>query len=245
MGVWAGLGLGALGGPEVFGGGVWGERVLRFWEDFLRGGFVEDMGTEPPAKQDLDVRAGLGRGRTAFVDPFVGGGGSTPSMPAIQVSDASEDSTAISRGSSGWHLHASPTSPHFPSSAFPPKTQSSSTYGSLDASRFHSSSSSSPPSPSTSLIAALLSHILETFPLPLKSPLLVVIFRVHSLLDLIVARKPDVSLDVLSIVAHGSSTARFGALCLLQTLWPKSMGHLNVGKALPSFDYQKDLYLYE
>ncbi|KAL7409186.1 hypothetical protein BDY24DRAFT_419079 [Mrakia frigida] len=241
MGVWAGLGLGGLGGPEIFGGGVWGERVLRFWESFLRGGFGEEMEMEPPLKQERDVRAGLGRGKTTFVG---GGGGSSSSssMPAIQVSDASEKTSAISQGHSGWHLHASPTSPNFSSPSLPTRTQSSSTYAALDAS--HSSSTSSPPS-STSLIPSLLSHILETFPLPLKSPLLLTVFRVHTLIDLIVARKPDVSLDLLRIVAHGSPTARFGALCLLETFWPKSAGHLNVGKALPSFEYKKDLYLYE
>lgn len=241
MGVWAGLGPGGLGGPEVFGGGLWGERVLRFWESYLRGSLEEeselgdDEGKAPPWQQRPDERAGLGLGRSTFIDPFA-----SSSTPAIQVSDASEPSSATTpllRENNGWHLHASPTSPNFPPSTVDPQTKSSTAYGPID---FSTSSRSS-----TSLLPGLLAHILETFPLPLKSPLLVTIHRIHSLIELIVARKPDASLDLLSIVAHGSTTARFGAICLLQTFWPKPMGHLNVGKAFPSFEYKKDLYLYE
>lgn len=207
----------------MLAGGIWGERVLRFWESFLRGGLVGEP-EKGYGNQERDARVGLGLRRTTFNDTFAGG------------ADGLNDRGGPSQG---WHLHASPTSSHFPPHSGSSQKNPLTAYQLLD------SSHSTPTSSTTSLVPSLLHHILQVFTLPLSSPLLATVFRIHSLIDLIVARKPDLPLDLLQIVAHGSSTARFGALSLLSTFWPKTMGHLDVGKAFPSFEYSKDLYQYE
>ncbi|TFY64018.1 hypothetical protein EVJ58_g2900 [Rhodofomes roseus] len=88
----------------------------------------------------------------------------------------------------------------------------------------------------SSFIPALLAAILEKVENTGTSQL-PVIYRFHRLFGRIIEAKPDVYLDVLSVIAYHTPRARYSALSLLSSYWPRSFGHLAIARAFPLISY--------
>lgn len=215
MGLWSGVSC---------LGDTWAEKVLHWWEGYIR--TFLDVG--------LEVRKGIDRGCQIDGQSMMDSS-DCKTVPTIQVSDLSQSGSCTDvprKTSSGWHLH-----PPSPTSAI--KIDSGSRHPPQQISSILSAQTTS------SLIPSLLSHLLETFPFPIETPTLASIHRFHHLIELITLSKPDVHLDLLEIVCRGSERARFGAVALLHSFYPESMGHLTVTKPLPIISYEESLYLRE
>lgn len=90
-----------------------------------------------------------------------------------------------------------------------------------------------------SLISPLLAEILEC--IDFLHPDVEVFHRVYRLLDLIVNTKLDAYLDILQIVAYHTSKARYAAVSILSTFWPKAVGHVVVSKPFTFSSYVNSL----
>ncbi|KAJ7774577.1 hypothetical protein DFH07DRAFT_865871 [Mycena maculata] len=87
------------------------------------------------------------------------------------------------------------------------------------------------------LIPPLLAAVLESVDVISRNENRVdVVHRFYRLVDLIVTAKPDAYLDILEVAAY-HTRARRSAISLISTFWPKALGHLVVGKALPVTSY--------
>ncbi|KAM0750456.1 hypothetical protein T439DRAFT_381136 [Meredithblackwellia eburnea MCA 4105] len=95
----------------------------------------------------------------------------------------------------------------------------------------------------TALVAPLLSAALSTIS-PLKSSM-DTLFRLHRLLETLVAVKDDLYLDLIEIVAYGDSPERFGALQVLTNFWPKATGQPSIANPFPPLSYRDDVYRLE
>lgn len=71
----------------------------------------------------------------------------------------------------------------------------------------------------TAVVAPLLSVALASIS-PLRSSL-ATIFRLHRMIDSLVALKPDLYLDLLETVAYGGPADRRASLSILTSFWPK------------------------
>lgn len=94
-----------------------------------------------------------------------------------------------------------------------------------------------------SLIAPLLSFTLANIS-PLTSSM-DTLYRLHRLLESLVQLKPDLYLDLLEIVAYGNSAARFSALAVLTTFWPKAIGQPSIAIPFPRINYRDDVWRLE
>ena len=92
----------------------------------------------------------------------------------------------------------------------------------------------------SSFIPALLAAILETVDVTASSQLPVV-HRFHRLLGRVIEAKPDVYLDILAVAAYHSPQARYSALSVLSSYWPRSFGHLTIARAFPLISYSASL----
>ncbi|PCH38065.1 hypothetical protein WOLCODRAFT_136025 [Wolfiporia cocos MD-104 SS10] len=91
----------------------------------------------------------------------------------------------------------------------------------------------------TSLISPLLAAILDNIdPLSEDLPTL---HRLHQVLCMMAEYKPDAYLDVLSVIAYHTAGARFLAISVLMTYWPRTIGHVVVSKAFPVLSYSTSL----
>lgn len=91
----------------------------------------------------------------------------------------------------------------------------------------------------SSVVVPLLTTILDSVDLTTQD--LVLSDRIDRVLRLIADCKIDMPLNLLEIMAYHSSTARYFAICLLQTYWPKAFGHLSVSRSLPILAYSETL----
>jgi hypothetical protein len=81
------------------------------------------------------------------------------------------------------------------------------------------------------LFAAILEHMdFQTAPLHIQ-------YQFHRLFQSVLDAKPDVYLDLLSVVAYQGYQARRTALMLLSTYWPRAIGHVLYSSPLPEFTY--------
>ena len=92
----------------------------------------------------------------------------------------------------------------------------------------------------SSFIPALLAAILETVDITPSSQLPVV-HRFHRLLGRIIEAKPDAYLDILAVAAYHSPRARYSALSVLSSYWPRSFGHLTIARAFPLISYSASM----
>ena len=92
----------------------------------------------------------------------------------------------------------------------------------------------------SSFIPPLLAAILETVDIAPSSQLPVV-HRFHRLLSRIIETKPDAYLDILGVAAYHSPRARYSALSVLSSYWPRSFGHLTIARAFPLISYSASL----
>lgn len=88
---------------------------------------------------------------------------------------------------------------------------------------------------STPLLAAILENI------DLETPVLELSSRAYRLIHLITSCKHDAPLDVLDIIAYSTRKARYRALSLMQTLWPRALGHTSTSKPFPILTYAHHL----
>ncbi|TDL27495.1 hypothetical protein BD410DRAFT_782583 [Rickenella mellea] len=86
------------------------------------------------------------------------------------------------------------------------------------------------------MLAAILEHV------DLLSSDLAMIHRAHRLIQIIVDSKADAHIDILEVLAYHSNNARYSAITILATFWPKSLGHVVIGKAIPTFSYVESLH---
>ena len=92
----------------------------------------------------------------------------------------------------------------------------------------------------TSLVAPLLATVLAHMSPATSS--MILIFRLHRLIEALVRLKHDLYLDVLEVVAYGSEVARRSALSVIATFWPRAMGHMSVAAPLPRTSYSDDIW---
>ena len=64
-------------------------------------------------------------------------------------------------------------------------------------------------------------------------------YRLFSVLRLIFNLKPDSGLDVLDVVAYHTDRARYFAISIMMTYWPRSFGHTVISKPFPILNYQE------
>ncbi|KAF8894642.1 hypothetical protein BD779DRAFT_1502197 [Infundibulicybe gibba] len=89
-----------------------------------------------------------------------------------------------------------------------------------------------------SLFPPLLAALLQSIPLtPQRNPRAEVLHRFYRLLDLIISTKPDAYADLLQVVAYDSPRARYSAITLLATLWPKAIGHVAITRPFAISSY--------
>ncbi|KAH9951250.1 hypothetical protein B0H21DRAFT_272251 [Amylocystis lapponica] len=91
----------------------------------------------------------------------------------------------------------------------------------------------------SSLIPPLLAAMLEN--VDLHSHSLPTLHRFHRLVSRIIDTKPDAYSDVLAVIAYHTAKARYSAVGLLMSYWPRAVGHLVVSKAFPVLDYSASL----
>lgn len=89
-----------------------------------------------------------------------------------------------------------------------------------------------------SLIPPLIAAVLEFVDLdPRSGSRIEVLHRFHRLLGLIVKTKPDAYLDILEVAAYHTPRARYLAIVILETFWPKAVGHVTVCSSFPISSY--------
>lgn len=94
----------------------------------------------------------------------------------------------------------------------------------------------------SSLVAPLLSVALAAIS-PLTSSM-DTLYRLHRLLESLLQLKPDLYLDLLEVVAYNSA-ARFSALAVLSSFWPKAIGQPSVSAPFPRLNYRDDVWRLE
>jgi hypothetical protein len=91
---------------------------------------------------------------------------------------------------------------------------------------------------SASLTTPLLSAMLESIDFVSRpDSRLEVLHHFYHLINTIVNTKTDAYLNCLEVVAYHTTKARYAAVTLLETFWPKVIGHVTVSKPLPIFSY--------
>jgi hypothetical protein len=89
-----------------------------------------------------------------------------------------------------------------------------------------------------SVVTPLLAAVLEAIDLvPTSNTRIQALHHLYKLLNSIVNSKVDSYLNVLEVVAYHTPKARYAAITLLATFWPKALGHLVVSKPLPIASY--------
>lgn len=92
----------------------------------------------------------------------------------------------------------------------------------------------------SSLVCPLVAAILEQVDVLTED--LTLAHSIDSIFHFLAECKLDLSLDLLSVIANHSSRARYFAIGLLQTYYPKALGHLAVGKPFPLLSYKEALH---
>ncbi|OBZ75571.1 hypothetical protein A0H81_04216 [Grifola frondosa] len=87
----------------------------------------------------------------------------------------------------------------------------------------------------SSLLPPLLAAIFEN--VDLNSTNLTTLHRFHRLLNRIVEHKPDAYLDILAVIAYHTPRARYSAISLFMSYWPKAVGHVTVSRTFPTISY--------
>ncbi|KAF9464728.1 hypothetical protein BDZ94DRAFT_1255766 [Collybia nuda] len=85
-----------------------------------------------------------------------------------------------------------------------------------------------------SLVPPLLGEILECIDLTRSETRPEVLHHLYQLLRLIIDNKVDSYTDLLQVVGYHTPKARRAAASLLVEFWPKAIGHLVIGKPLPT-----------
>ena len=83
-----------------------------------------------------------------------------------------------------------------------------------------------------SLLSPLLAAISEA--IDFSNASLTILCRLRCLFDMVLDLRPDASLNILEVVAYHTPKARFSALCLLYSYWPRVLGHCFVSKPFES-----------
>jgi hypothetical protein len=83
-----------------------------------------------------------------------------------------------------------------------------------------------------SLVSPLLAAISEAIDFSNASAL--TLYRLRRLFDMVVDLRPDASLNILEVVAYHTPKARFTALGLLYSYWPRALGHCLVSRPFES-----------
>ncbi|EMD38403.1 hypothetical protein CERSUDRAFT_113558 [Gelatoporia subvermispora B] len=90
------------------------------------------------------------------------------------------------------------------------------------------------------IIPAVLAAICDT--VDPSSDSLPTMHRFHRLLERMADSKPDVYLDILSVIAHHTPRARSFAIAIIMSYWPKAIGHLAVTKPFPILTYSDTIH---
>ncbi|KDQ07904.1 hypothetical protein BOTBODRAFT_180257 [Botryobasidium botryosum FD-172 SS1] len=192
-------------------------KLLAFFEDGVLRGMLDDLARIQGGKKASnlvpnDVESSLMPSRK----------GTFPGPPVVQIDAPDEHSAQPAAQQQTWQ-------PWSRLSATPAAKILSTTAPSQPAAIYHLSA----------LIPPLLAAILDNVDLPTSQT--ATAQRLHRLFELIVTAKPDAYLDVLEVVAYHTNRARLGAVSLLVSFWPKAVGHLAVGKPLPTINFLEDL----
>lgn len=91
----------------------------------------------------------------------------------------------------------------------------------------------------TSVIAPLLAAILEN--VDLLTNKIATVHRFHRLINRLIWGKPEVYLDLLSVIAYHTPRVRHRATSLLLSYWPKAIGHSVLSKPFPDVSYSAAL----
>ncbi|KAI0797914.1 hypothetical protein C8Q75DRAFT_845203 [Abortiporus biennis] len=94
----------------------------------------------------------------------------------------------------------------------------------------------------SAVVPPLLGAILETVDIFSADIPVPAIHRFYHMMNKLIQSKNDVYLDLLAVVAYHSSKARYAAISLLFTYWPKATGHLMISKPFPDVIYTEALY---
>ncbi|KAK7693413.1 hypothetical protein QCA50_002981 [Cerrena zonata] len=87
----------------------------------------------------------------------------------------------------------------------------------------------------TSVVSPLLAAILEN--VDLLANKIPTVHRFHHLIDRLIKGKPEVYLDLLSVIAYHTPRVRHRATSLLLSYWPKAVGHIVLTKPFPDVSY--------
>ncbi|KZT67735.1 hypothetical protein DAEQUDRAFT_712938 [Daedalea quercina L-15889] len=182
-------------------------RLLAFFDEGLIGPIIDDLNRLRSSYNDMSTGT-----------PFGDSSQDEPPMVSIMVEQADDSSLSLDADPAWRRWSKSGAAADF-------ATRSTSAPG-QDLAVYQLSA----------FIPALLASLLEKVEITGASHL-PVIYRFHRLFGRLIEAKPDVYLDVLSVVAYHTPKARYSALSVLSSYWPRSFGHLTIAKAFPPISY--------
>ncbi|KAH8106968.1 hypothetical protein BXZ70DRAFT_1003857 [Cristinia sonorae] len=182
-------------------------RLLQFFDESVLGGMLERLARIQRRADSLPAA------ETSFEEPSNESG---PPVVAIMVDEADDIKSPISHDK--WTRWSSTRSPL-------ERAASSANAPDQDPSVYYLSA----------LVPPLLAAIVEK--VDFFSGNLPTIYSLHQFLHRLLARKPDVYLDILSVIAYHPPGARHTAISLLMTYWTNAVGHVVVTKPFPKTNY--------
>ncbi|KAJ7449837.1 hypothetical protein FB451DRAFT_1286715 [Mycena latifolia] len=190
-------------------------RLLAFFEDGVIRSILEDLGRARGSSTNI------GSVVTAVAPNDVN---NTPGVVSIRVDQVQDERNSEPAGPYGWVPWSSASNSNLSLHSTNTPFQAKSVYY------------------LAALIPPLLAAVLEAVDVFSRNESRVdVIHRFYRLVDLIVTAKPDAYLDIMEVAAYHTQ-ARLSAMSLISTFWPKSIGHLVVGKSLPVTSYPNTVW---